>query len=538
MGRTRVKGRAAAGRVAAGLCAAALSGAVRPVGAAPGQVRGVRADSQGTEADSANRDTGRDDEVRGDRPTESDRFGRMFHLPPFAPATDAVKAALVRLGSRGGLLDAADHLEVGPALLITDPAQSANNADNPQDTAGLTFLGQYLDHDMTFDIASPLGQPTNPSTSVNGRRPYFDLDSLYGAGPVASPLLYDANDRAKLRIENGGLYEDVPRESSGRAIIADPRNDENVIISGLQAAMILAHNRLIDDVRLTDPTLDYLAVFARARQQLTWHYQWIIVHEFLPKLVGQPLVDLVLAEGPRFYHPRQDDAYMPVEFQVAYRMGHSMVRPSYRANFTGLGGSPFFAFVFDPSQTGAIDPSDLRGGVRSPRRFVGWTTFFRFPGFEGDTRPNKRIDTHLSSPLYTLPLGAIASGTPPTQLAERNLLRHVTWSLPSGQAIAHEMGVPVLPAAQLSELAGIHPPFVRSTPLWYYVLKEAEVMQQGLQLGPVGARLVAEVFVGLLQSDSASYLHAEPSFVPSLGATSGSFTMIDLLTFAGVGGRR
>jgi hypothetical protein len=160
------------------------------------------------------------------------------------------------------------------------------------------------------------------------------------------------------------------------------------------------------------------------------------------------------------------------------------------------------------------------------------------PGLEGDVRPNKRLDTHLSTPLFDLPLGAIASGMPPTSLAERNLLRHLTWLPPSGQAIAEQLGVPALRSAQLAELNAIHPSFVRSTPLWYYVLKEAEVVEQGVRLGPVGARLVAEVFIGLLESDSDSFLNAPEPFVPSFGATPGAFTMIDLLNFAGVGGRR
>jgi hypothetical protein len=271
---------------------------------------------------------------------------------------------------------------------------------------------------------------------------------------------------------------------------------------------------------------------------VTWHYQWVILHEFLPQVAGPALVERVLTEGPRHYRPKQDDAFIPVEFQIAYRMGHSMVRPSYRANFTGNGGAPLFAFVFDPSQEGAAAPTDMRGGVRGVNRFVGWSTFFRFPGLEGDVRPNKRLDTRLSTPLFDLPLGAIAAGTPPTSLAERNLLRHLTWMVPSGQAIAAKLGLPALSKPQLSELAAIHPSFVSSTPLWYYVLKEAEIAEQGLRLGPVGARLVAEVFIGLLQSDSDSYLHAGTPFVPSFGANAGAFTMVDLLSFAGVGGRR
>lgn len=505
--------------VVAGLCTGPVRTAAQ--GGPPGQGFGQDAES-----------------IRGDEAGRSDRFGRMFHLPPFAEPTPAVTAALQKLGAPGGLLDARDQLSAGPIALITDPLLNLHNPNNDTLTAGITFLGQFLDHDMTFDTGSRLGQPTDPRRSMNARRPYFDLDSVYGQGPAASPLLYEPADRAKLRVESGGLYEDLPREASGRAIVADPRNDENVVLSGLQAAMLLAHNHAVDLVRQANPALDANEAFAAARQLTTWHYQWIIVHEFLPQVAGPNLTARLLAQGPRYYRPQRDDAFIPVEFQLAYRIGHSMVRPSYRGNFTGSGGAPTFAFIFDPSQEGASAPTDLRGGVRGPSRFVGWSTFFRFPGLEADVRPNKRIDTHLSTPLFELPLGTIASGAPPLSLAERNLLRHLTWMAPSGQAVAARLGVPALSRAQLSELAAIHPRFTTATPLWYYVMKEAEVMEGGLRLGPVGARLVAEVFIGLLQSDSESYLNADTPFVPSFGPTPGTFTMVDLLNFAGVGGRR
>jgi hypothetical protein len=481
---------------------------------------------------------GEGEELRGDEDGQAGQFGRMFHLPPFAAPTPAVKAALVRLGARGGPLDAHDNLAAGPIALILDPALNVGNPNNDAHTAGMTFVGQFLDHDMTFDTTSRLGRPTSPRRSPNARRPYFDLDSVYGAGPAGSPQLYEPADRAKFRVESGGIYEDLPRDPSGRAIIADPRNDETVVIAGLQAAMLLAHNRAVDLVRQAEPEIDDDDAFQAARRLLTWHYQWMIVHEFLPQLVGPATIAQVLAQPHRRYHPKAGDAYMPVEFQIAYRMGHSMVRPSYRANFTGIGGAPFFALIFDPGQEGAADPTDLRGGVRAPRRFVGWSTFFRFPGLEADVRPNKRLDTHLSTPLFELPLGAIASGAPPISLAERNLLRHLTWSVPSGQAIAETIGATALGRAQLAELAAFHPRFVTSTPLWYYVLKEAEVNGQGAHLGPVGGYLVAEVFLGLLQSDPDAYVNDQPGFQPTWGALPGDFRMIDLLNFAGVGGRR
>jgi hypothetical protein len=468
----------------------------------------------------------------------SDGFMRMFHLPPFASPTPVVTAALTALGRRGGLMDARDDLAAGPIALIVDPALSVNNPNSEGHTAGVTFVGQFLDHDMTFDTGSRLGRPAPPEMSPNSRRPVFDLDSVYGAGPTGSPRLYDPADRAKFRVEINGAHEDLPREASGAAIISDPRNDENVVIAGLQVAFLQFHNHIVDRIRQQNPSLDSDDVFDTARQQLTWHYQWMILHEFLPQIVGPSVVNDILVNGRRFYEPRGGSARIPIEFQIAYRFGHSMVRPSYRANFTGNGGAPFFALVFDTASGSSGEPPDLRGGVRGSRRFIGWSTFFTFPGLEADVRPNKRIDTKLSTPLFDLPLGAIAAGAPPTSLAERNLLRHLTWKVPSGQSIAKAMGVPVLRDADLSDLGAVYKPFVRSTPLWFYVLRESDVMANGQRLGPMAGRLIAEVFIGLLQMDPASYLALQPEFVPTLGVAPGQFAMTDLLTAAGVAGKR
>jgi hypothetical protein len=212
-----------------------------------------------------------------------------------------------------------------------------------------------------------------------------------------------------------------------------------------------------------------------------------------------------------------------------------MVRPSYRLNLAGDDGAPFFGMIFDPSQERSPDPDDLRGGARAPRRFVGWQTFFDFA--DGQVKPNKRIDTKISTPLFTLPLGAIASHDQPTALPQRNLLRHLTWELPSGQAVAQYIGVPVLATRDLAELRDFGLGLDRSTPLWYYALKEAEVMESGLRLGPVGGTIVAEVIVGLLRADPASYLAVDPAWRPTLstrtGAITGEFRMVDFLTFAG-----
>jgi hypothetical protein len=477
-------------------------------------------------------------------------FGRIFpNLPPFVNTADTVILqrtidAMRDVGDFTHLMDAKDVLEKGPVALIADPSLSTINQNNPTHTAGTTFFGQFLDHDLTFDNTSRLAVVTDPNTTRNGRNPALDLDSVYGGGPTANPELYNPSDQAKLRIESGGRFEDVPRRADRTAIIADPRNDENVVISGLQAAFILFHNRVVDLVRSQNPGASASTVFSLARQQVTWHYQWIMLTEFLPQIIGSDRVNAIRNNGRRFFTPASGQHFMPVEFQgAAYRFGHSMVRPSYRVNLAGnADGSAFFGMIFDPAGQGQADPVDMRGGARAPRRFIGWQTFFDFgPQFTdpGSTnpaiRPNKRIDTKISTPLFRLPLATIADGAPPIALPMRNLLRGITWNLPSGQNVARAIGAPVLGTSSFSEWSHYSLGLDSNTPLWYYVLKEAEVMEQGLRLGPVGSTIVGEVFIGLLQLAPGGFLRDNPGFQPTLPArTAGTFRMIDLLTFAQV----
>jgi hypothetical protein len=492
-------------------------------------------------------------------PASSVDFGRIFSgLPPFAEANDTVRAALLEVGMPGGIMDAGDQLAAGPKALIVDPTVNGNptvsnpygtNPDNPTMTAGSTFVGQFTDHDITFDQTSQLGVPQNPLTSPNTRTPALDLDSVFGGGPGLRPDLYvenvDGSVGPKLKLGSGGVHEDVPRVANGdgtySALLGDPRNDENVIIAGLHCAHIQFYNRMLDELaehdlarfpaaRAGDRGNRYVQ-FLIARQVTLWHYQWLLVNEHLPQIAGQAVVNDVLQRGNRFYKPPTGGAFMPIEFgAAAYRFGHSMVRPSYRANFTsGTGDSPnpaadqFFALVFDKDEESFSDPvaydrDDLLGGYPAGRRYIGWQTFFDLG--DGQVKNNKKIDTTISSVLFTLPLPAIAphTQTSPTVLPQRNLLRQLTWGLPSGQAVASAMGVPALSSADLSDIAGIYPRFAASTPLWYYILAEAKVAAGGLNLGPAGGRIVAETLIGLLRADPTSYLTLYPRFQPFLGS--------------------
>ena len=521
-------------------------------------------------------------------PANSMLFGRIFpDLHPFAQDTSMVTQALLEVGQQGGIMDAGDDLAAGPVALITNPAVNGNptssnpygtNPDNPTMTAGSTFVGQFTDHDITFDQTSQLGVPTNPLTSSNTRTPALDLDSVFGGGPTVSPNLYvpnsDGTAGPQLKIGTGGVHEDVPRTANGdgtfTALLGDPRNDENVMIAGLHCGHILFYNQVLANLsdidlsafpaaqgaRMDDPHTQ----FQIARQVTLWHYQWLLVNEHLPQIAGQAMVNDVLANGNKFYQPPAGDAFMPIEFgAAAYRFGHSQVRPSYRANFTsGTGDStspaadPFFGLVFDATEhdfNGPInfDRDDLLGGFPAPRRYIGWQTFFDLG--DGQVKNNKKIDTTISSVMFTLPVPAIAphTQTSPTVLPQRNLLRQLTWGLPSGQAIARAMGVTPLSTADLSDIGGIYAPFAANTPLWFYILAEAKIVNDGLNLGPVAGRIVTETLIGLLRADPTSYLSVKPGFTPFLGSDlklgptpdpnitgNRSYTRANFLYYAGV----
>lgn len=494
-------------------------------------------------------------------------FTRMFpDLPSFARQTDSARQAVQQIGRRHGIFDADDNLS-DPLQSLINPAFSPHNPDNPAMTAGLTFLGQFLDHDITFDKKSLLNANALPMRTVNFRTAAFDLDSVYGDGPAGSPQLYDASARrikfilqaiagSEAVSRHGAVRNDVPRDASGTAIVAESRNDQNVVISQLQVAFLSFHNAVTDYLAAQDAYKHASAqrIFSDARRIVTWHYQWIILHEFLPRTIGQERLDEILQHGLKYYQVHDpvnrirgpDGRQMPripIEFSAAaFRYGHSQIRPSYRLNFGATGGAPFFVFAFDDAQDPASpDPADLRGGKRAPRRFVDWQTFFDFG--DGNARPNKRIDSKLSSMLLALPGSrAPVPGLPSDgvqSLPVRTLSRAINFGIPSGQAVARKMQVPLLAPGDLRDYA----PYAldsrttmdTSTPLFAYILKEAEVLENGLRLGPVGARIVGEVFVGLLKEDKASYLSANPGWKPTLPSSApGDFRMRDLLTFAGV----
>jgi Animal haem peroxidase len=451
----------------------------------------------------------------------SGRFGRLFPtLPEFHPPSQEVRDQLLRLGDTGGIMDAKDQPGV----------QNPNNPDNPDIPAGFTFLGQFIDHDITFDPTSSLEREVDPEAIANFRTPLLELDSVYGAGPQANPYLYDRASRRIKFLIDAHHPRDLPRNSQMTALIGDPRNDENLIVSQLHLAFLKFHNSVVDRFPAADKERAPDRVFQEAQRLVRWHYQWIILHEFLPHIVGKDLMHEILGGGVDHYHLKKslrfydwrNEPFIPVEFAVAaYRFGHSQVRPGYRVN------AEFAAPIFDRNQDPMNpDPGDLSGGKRAPRRVVQWNNFFRL---NGNTPQNsKRIDTKLSSPLFQLPF---IPRDMPRALAQRNLLRHLTFGLPSGQAIAKAMGIESLSPDEFKDLTEFG--LDTTTPLWFYILREAHLRAAGKHLGPVGGRIVAEVLIGLLLGDRQSFIRVDPRWRPTLGQI-GEFSMADLIKVAGL----
>lgn len=431
------------------------------------------------------------------------KYGRMF--PNLAPLKidDSMLQALGRSGSSMDL----------PAAAFADPA-----SDNGRIPAGFPFLGQFVAHDITRD-PSMLHQHAALKHLQNFRTPRLDLEVVYGVGPLVHPYFYDLHDLDKflIGVNDAGRPDDVPRNSQGQALIGDSRNDVHAIISQLHLAFLKFHNRIVDELHQKGLRGD--AALDEARRLTTWHYQWIVVHEFLPLSVGEEMVDQILHDGHLIYM-FQGQPFIPVEFaDAAYRFGHPQIRATYQLN-DHAGGFTIFP--------------DLAGMRPVPAaRVIDWTWLFALPG-RRRPQASKRITARLVHSLIDLPESIVGETERPEDhsLAYRDLERGLKCDLPSGEAIARVIGLDPLPKDALGLRAF---GWDGETPLWYYVLKESEIQAGGERLGDVGGRIVAEVLLGLLEGDPRSYRNVDPNWRPTLpGTRDGEFTMADLLAFAGV----
>lgn len=495
-----------------------------------------------------------------------------------------------------------DNTELTIKLL--DALGTAMVADSEDDLAEgdadfppvYTYWGQFIDHDISkntdsnqfhgdgqatlFDIRPDDFKPVKTSevrdSLLNIRTRHLDLDSVYGdLDSAESDALYQGADPAR-HCHLGkkgefllGLAKDVPGEIPGPdpqdlcrdlpreapeqpslqiqpAIIAEQRNDENLIVAQFHTAFLRFHNRALAE----------LGDFKRAQKQTRLHYQWLVLHDFLRTVAKPQVVEAVLDGDTRFEF---DGGYMPLEFSTAaYRFGHSMVRSSYDFNHSfGRGAGQLDRATFDLMFlfTGHGGDTPLDSDGRLPSNWIAdWSRLAHRGGKFGDGLPerfSRKIDTRLSDPLGQLANEANeeadVDGSPfnadlralMKHLARRNLRRGYLLNIPTGQAMAKRAGIQELSAEQLlSDAMGERPDLsaalqaedgllLKYTPLWFYILKEAEVLESGNRLGPLGSRLVVETIVGLLRNSEQSVLSLNWTPEQSELETGADLTTID-----------
>jgi hypothetical protein len=467
-----------------------------------------------------------------------------------------------RLGPRGTgrQLSEANRREIADAMV------TAGGGLSPI-PAGFTYLGQFVDHDLTFDKTNVmLGENVSPAQLLQARSPSLDLDSLYGAGPTdpGSAKFYDADGlhlkMGKTRAEGIPAKDgfDLLRgagataKAKRRAIIPDRRNDENLAVAQTHLAMIRFHNRVVDTLPSAVPPA---ARFATARELVTKHYQWMLRTDYLPRVCAANVVNNVFNQGRKAFEvgvSPTDVPTMPIEFSVAaFRLGHSMIRRDYNWNKIFDAGSGTLELLFEFSGLSGT----LGGGPRLPSTWIA--DFRRLYDFGEAGRAdltvpaNKfnramRIDTRLVNPLNQVPGFPAAEAN----LAFRNLSRARMVTLATGQQMAtflKSKGVNLTKLTNVQIREGNNgakldaltqrqrSALVQNTPLWFYILREAEL--GGGKLRGVGGRIVAETFHRAMEGSQASIVR-DPTWRPSLGPNPNTFRMVDLLLFAFEGRKR
>ncbi len=453
-------------------------------------------------------------------PKHQGRFGRMFGE---LNANYTSPHELTKLGKQNGPMDGGKGRNAASTIPM-----------------GMVFFGQFIDHDITLDTTSTIDRVNDPFATQNFRTPALDLDCIYGSGPEAHAYLYKSG-MYLLTAEDGTAIpgqapnhsaHDLVRSSTGTAIIGDPRNDENRIISQLQLAFIKFHNHVVDHViaeeKITQTDLKKGSVrkevYEIARELVTWHYQWIILYEFLPTIIGKPMVNSILSLGREFYTPNR--GYIPIEYAAAaYRFGHSLAPQKLKVQVGQTHDFELFGrtlgFGFSP--------------ISDDKQIVDWRMLFDIDP-QIQCQKTDMLDTKLPTDLLALPF--ISEGE--NSLATRNLLRGQSFLLPSGENVAFYMGIDSQEISKVvshvkNNTQGID--LSSGIPLWYYILAEAECIgrtdadgnKPGEGLGPVGATIVGETLIGLMELDPKSFLNSNRNWCPTL-SKSGSYSMAELLS--------
>jgi heme peroxidase len=391
---------------------------------------------------------------------------------------------------------------------------------------GYTYFGQFVGHDLTHDSTPLEGPYAEPELTPNYRTPSFDLDHIYGGGPAKAPFLYEGSpgeESFKIGASTpGGYLRDLPVEH-GMVLIGDlqdARNLDNLILRQLHVVFLKFHNEAIRQLGSNPPAITGLenlgsgTLFERAQRLVRWHYQRIIRHDFLPRIVHPEVWNYQERRIP--CSPKPEGSYsVPIEFSLAaYRFGHSMVRNAYRLNCRTK--RVVIGELMALGQKASPIPDDY---------LLEWGTFFDGLPTSGPPASSSFIDTSISVAMHglspsTIRLSNRLEPPDPSDLPTRTLLRGARAGLPSGQEVADALfaqgkikSADRLTAVQLTQDTCDHTGsilrrigFEQNTPLFYYLLKEAELTGEGLILGPIGSHIVSEVLQGALEADPDGYM--------------------------------
>ena len=473
------------------------------------------------------------------------KFGRMFPLAAVSSSDVIDESVLDELGRA---------MEKAPAP-----------GDNEFVSSGYTYLAQFIAHDLSYGPESVAEGPFDLSVLSQKQSPYLDLASFYSGGPDLSPQFYTDGVRMKIGLTlkaalgqvEKEFENDLPRDNTNqqnprKAIIADPRNDDNLILAQTHVAFLKFHNAVADFLEKKPDSTP--ASFKDVREKVVKHYQWIALYDLLPKIIDESvLTDLLNNPSKRLFKVGEKaKPSMPVEFSyAAFRLGHCMARDEYEYNR-----------VFQSPQQGQRGPAKLRQliamtGFRGEMRglsdklpsnwIIDWTRFYDFSKFGINSTLNqaKLIGPHLPSAMAAIPglMNLMTRGTNFISLASTDLIHGNRLKLPTGQKLAAVLKAEDPKYAQLSSDEILQSSstaisvilkkhgFDEQTPLFYYILKEAEIKGKGKHLGPVGSRIVAETFITLIEASPFSILDGS-GWKPELGQLEkDKFTMSDLLFF-------
>jgi hypothetical protein len=389
---------------------------------------------------------------------------------------------------------------------------------------GFTYFGQFVAHDLTYDPTPLAGPYAEPEETPNFRTAAFDLDHVYGGGPEKSPYLYEGESGAETfkigATTPGGYRRDLPVRN-GRLLIGDlqdTRNLDNLILRQLHVLFLKFHNEAIRQLKTNralaaaTESIGDGTLFERARRLVCWHYQWIIRHDFLPRILHSEVWN---HQQNRTRRKPGSSFSIPIEFSLAaFRFGHSMVRNAYRLNCRQK--RVVIAGLMTLGQAAAPIPDDY---------LIEWGTFLDGLPTSGPPASSNYIDTSIGRALHGLSPGTIRlanklESPDPSNLPARTLLRGARAQLPSGQEAAAAClaegkikSDDRLTTSQLtadtcdrSGSALRRSGFAENSPLFYYLLKEAELKGAGILLGPVGSHIVSTVVQSAFEGDPESYL--------------------------------